>query len=600
MQVLVECLGSALAIVWVLLLNKRSGIARLPLVDAIANDRVGAVVLAGFVGFAVSAATGFWRGIPVPHVHDEFCYLLAADTYAHGRLTNQPPPEWEHFESIHLLSQPSLMSKYPPGQALVLALGEMTTGEPITAVWLSVGLAAAAVCWMLQCWVPARWACFGAICLGLRLAVSYWGQSYWGGTVATIGGALLFGAAVRLGKDFDWRTSVAFGSGIAILSLTRPFEGLIATVVATVAWFYLRWRQSGVELIPFLRSIRLSNVRHLALHGVLPAGLIVASTGAWLCYDNYVVTGCWWKTPYQAHDAEYAACPTFLFEEPCVAPTYRHRDMERYYVDWERERFLRKRADFGFNASAVTKLWIFLKFFVGPLWAIPVGLAVWRFSSRGVKLAAGALVVALLAMSQTLYLHPHYLAPFSGLVVLIAVQGWRTLQGWGPTGRELTRATCAVALVTPLFLGAIGRNHTTTRRSEVLASIRHSSGKHLVLVDCGESRKCQEGWIYNAANLGEARVVWARSIDPLSDAKLCDAMGDRAIWRLRVTDDACELCELCRADDRSVNQPGRRNVRAAAAPLRQEKMAFAETQGSPVGLRPTRGNRPTVKPAAVP
>ena len=172
----------ALAIVWILCLKRRIRIARLPIIDAIANDRIGAVVLAGIVGFAVSTTTGLWRGIPVPRIHDEFCYLLAADTYAHGRLTNRPHPEWEHFESIHLLSQPTLMSKYPPGQALVLALGEMATGEPITGVWFSIGLAGAAVCWMLRCWVPARWACFGGICLALRLATNYWGQSYWGGS----------------------------------------------------------------------------------------------------------------------------------------------------------------------------------------------------------------------------------------------------------------------------------------------------------------------------------------------------------------------------------------------------------------------------------
>ena len=119
-----------------------------------------------------------------------------------------------------------------------------------------------------------------------------------------------------------------------------------------------RWRQSGTTPILFLRSIRLPDVKRVALHAVLPAALIVACTGVWLSYDNFVVTGRWWTTPYQAHDAQYAACPNFLFEEPGAVPAYRHVDMERYYVNWERERFLRKRFAYGFNGSGITKLWI--------------------------------------------------------------------------------------------------------------------------------------------------------------------------------------------------------------------------------------------------
>jgi hypothetical protein len=552
MRVVIECLGIVIAIVWVLLLRKRMPIARLSVFGAIANNRDGAIVLAGLIGLAASVATGLWRGIPVPRTHDEFCYLMAADTFAHGRLTNRPHPHWEHFESFHLLSQPTFMSKYPPGQALTLALGEVVTGEPIAGVWFTVGLAAAAVCWMLQSWVSPRWASFGGICLGLHLASNDWGQTYCGGTVAAIGGCLLFGAAVRLVTDLDWRTSVALGLGIAILSLTRPYEGLIATIVAAIACCYLRLRQTGKTPAAFLRSINLSSVNRFSLHALLPAGLVVASTGVWLGYDNFVVTGQWWRLPYEAHDAQYSACPTFLFQKPGIVPTYHHKDMERYYVGWERERFLRKRAGFGFNASGLTKVWIFLRFFVGPLWAIPFGLAVWRLSTRGVKLAASALVVALLAMSQTLYLNPHYLAPFTGFVVLIAVQGWRTLKGWGPKGRELALATCTVAIAAPLLASIVCPNHTTSRRSEILASIRHHPGKHLVLVNYGEPQNCHEAWIYNEANLDDAKVVWARSINPSADARLCASFGERTVWRLHVDDEACKLsAEQC-LNDRAV------------------------------------------------
>ena len=211
--------------------------------DRLAERPLLAMAAVGLFAGPGSALWALFTRVPVPDISDEFGYLLMADTFAHGRLANPTHPEWVHFENIHIFHQPTYAAKYPPAQGLILAVGQVAFGQPAAGLWIGAALACAALCWMLYAWAPRRWALLGGLIVATRSGViSYWSQSYFGGWMATLGGALVFGALRRIESSPRARYGILLGLGLSILAASRPYEGLLVSLPVPVVLLGWLWR----------------------------------------------------------------------------------------------------------------------------------------------------------------------------------------------------------------------------------------------------------------------------------------------------------------------------------------------------------------------
>src|SRR5580658_7627349 len=75
-------------------------------------SRKSLIILLAVLAPILIRASLFWLlPHPVPHIHDEFSYLLGGDTLAHGRLANPANPMAVFFDTIHVNQTPAYVSK---------------------------------------------------------------------------------------------------------------------------------------------------------------------------------------------------------------------------------------------------------------------------------------------------------------------------------------------------------------------------------------------------------------------------------------------------------------------------------------------------------
>jgi hypothetical protein len=177
--------------------------------------------------------------------------VLQAHLFSHLRWTAPAPPMPEFFAQPHVLVDPVVASKYPPGHSLLLALGDLV-GLPALAV---AGLAAlrAGLAFAL-----ARRLTNGAVALGTWVLLFhgqslYFAASYFSETTSGAMLLLAWYALLRWREEGgrNWMALVALAVGWC--AITRPFSAaLFALPIAFVVVRQLlrtrQWRELAVGI----------------------------------------------------------------------------------------------------------------------------------------------------------------------------------------------------------------------------------------------------------------------------------------------------------------------------------------------------------------
>jgi hypothetical protein len=511
----------------------------------IARKKILSVVLVGASAFLLRLAILPICPIPLPFVQDDYSFLLAANTFALGRLTNPTPALWTHFESIQITLQPTYMSMYFPAQGLILAAGKVLFGHAWFGLLCVTALMCAALCWMLQAWLPPAWALLGGILAVLRIGLfSYWINTYsGGGSIAALGAALLLGALPRFLRAPRLRYSMLMAIGLSILALSRPFEGLLLCV--PIGFVLLRWAlfRSGRPSLAFLLR-----------YSALPLAVIFAAL-AWLGYYDARAFGNALTLPYSVDRAQYAAAPYWIWESPRPEPAYRHKALHDFYINVELAYAKRLHTVPGFlTETLLAKPGRTLLFFAGIALLPPLLMLRRIFLDRRIRFLLVCVILVCTGVALETWLIPHYFAAITPAFYALGLQSLRHLRQWKPGGQPVGAALVRFTVLNCVALAAVrlaaqplhlvlapwpsaawastwaGPGQLGLPRALVEKRLNNTPGNKLVIVRYGPNHSPLDEWVYNAPDLDRAAVIWARDMNAAANDELIRLYKNRSVW----------------------------------------------------------------------
>lgn len=286
-----------------------------------------------------------------PTYHDEFSYLLQAQTFLAGRWSwpaHDRSPDL--FHQVHVLDAPTTASRYFPWTGLWLSPW-LAIGHPFWGYWCAGAITAALFYLSAVQILDHRPALGVGVLVGVSPGMAVFSNLLLAHHPTIMALSLFLWAYLRLLQSHQVRFAAVSGIGLTLAMLGRPM---------TAAGFSL---PCGLWLaVELLRMARTSSTRAIAGRIVVAYALPLALGFTTLAIQNNAITGDWLTSPYQLYTDTWTPRHRYGFHNVSAAPPpLTTSEVMRPYDEWASELTF---------ASALQNVW--KRLFASLLWTLGI------------------------------------------------------------------------------------------------------------------------------------------------------------------------------------------------------------------------------------
>ena len=333
------------------------------------------------------------------------------------------------------------------------------------------------------------------------------------------------------------------GLGIAILALSRPYEGVL--LCFPVGFVLARWIFSGNNrpsfafvLAPRRAATRAHCLRH-RLARLLRLPRLRQPAHAAL----------------QRRSRRIRRGALLDVASPAPRPVYHHKAIHDFYIVEELGYANRLHTLPGFfSETFFFKPLRTLLFYAGIALLPPLFLLRRAVLDRRIRFVVVCIALVVSGVIVETWLIPHYFAAIMPAIYALGLQMMRHLRQWKPGGQPvgaaMQRFTIGLiiglavlrAAAEPLHFSLAewpsgawastwtGPGQLGLPRKQIEDKLNALPGKQLVIVHYSPNHSSLDEWVYNAPDIDNSKIIWAREMDPAQNSELLNYYKDRTVW----------------------------------------------------------------------